>query len=160
MNWDKFTEVMIKFWSELVRVVTPVILGFWLLIQPIKDSLTFIIFLTIFDMILGITAARKQKHRITSKSMSRTVSKLFVYLTSIIMVYFCHKYLAIPEVAYNWVLALIGLIETKSVFENLYRLTGVDVLKTLINAIQSLKQEKEKQFEPVKDTSDEANKNN
>jgi hypothetical protein len=98
--------------------------------------------LTFVDLILGVTAAIMQKHNITSKTMSRTISKILVYELCAVLTYLIQVYL-IPEFPISkLVLAWIALTESKSIFENLYRITKIDLVKKIIDMIQ-IKQDKD-----------------
>jgi hypothetical protein len=104
---------------------------------PIKATLILVFFLCSFDMILGIWSAKKRGHRINSRTMARTPAKLVVWFLLIGITFLMEKYLASEfGIVSKGVLLLCGIIEGQSICENLYLLTGVDFLKTVINMFQ------------------------
>lgn len=107
------------------------------LFAPIQSTLILVFFLCCFDMLLGIWSALKRGHRINSRTMARTPAKIIVWFILIAMTFLMEKYLT-PElsVVTKGVLLLCGIIEGKSICENLYIITGVDFLKTVINMFQ------------------------
>ena len=94
--------------------------------------------LIFLDLITGIWAALKQKKKITSAGLSRTVSKLFLYNMSIIGGFFIEKYFLegmIP--AAKIVASVIGMVEFKSFLENTNIILDIDLSKEIIARLSS-----------------------
>lgn len=93
--------------------------------------------LVVVDTVTGVWAAIKYKHKITSHKFKRVVVKTFGYLTAIFIAHLIEKYMigdAIPMV--KTVSGLIAMTEGKSIFENLRRITGIDLWKAMLDKLQ------------------------
>lgn len=88
---------------------------------PILNIILGVLFLVITDLLTGIIAAKKKNQKLTSSKLSRTISKVLVYLSTIIIVHTIQISLlldgTIPLEAI--VSAYIALTELKSILENL-----------------------------------------
>lgn len=105
---------------------------------PIKPILIAALVLCVFDMLTGVAAAIKQKQKVTSKGFGRTVVKILVYEVSLILGYVVQQYLiqnSIPVT--NLIGSMIGLVELKSVLENMDIITGDSFFQTLISKLGS-----------------------
>jgi hypothetical protein len=87
--------------------------------------------LILFDMITGIAAAYKVKTPVTSRKMSRTISKTIFYtiaiLAGVAIQYIMSDVLPVTKI----VAGVISIVEATSIFENLYKITGVNYMKYL-----------------------------
>lgn len=93
-------------------------------------------FLIMFDMTTGIAAAYKIKTPVTSRKMSRTISKTIFY-TIAILAGVCLQFIMGDALPVTKIIAgVIALVEGKSIFENLYKLTGINYLNSLKNVFQ------------------------
>lgn len=117
-------EVALKSWI----IVTLSILA------PIKSAVFSVYFLIFTDLITGVWASIKEKQCVTSSKLSRTISKILVYSTTIIVAFIVHKYLLadfdLPIVSI--VSGFIAITEAKSILENLNRISSHRVIKDLI----------------------------
>lgn len=120
-------------------------------LAPISTVIFAVIFLIFVDLITGILASLKEKQRITSSAMSRTIAKTFVYCTTIIVTYVVHKYLLVgfDFPVESIVSGFIALTEMKSILENMDRISNHSVLKDLI-LIFSNERERRLPPKPVK----------
>ena len=120
-------------------------------LAPIATVIFAVLFLIFVDMVTGILASFKEKQRITSSAMSRTIAKTFVYCTTIIVTYVVHKYLLVgfDFPVESIVSGFIALTEMKSILENLDRISNHSVLKDLI-LIFSNERERRLPPKPVK----------
>lgn len=117
-------------------------LSIWISIflTPLYPALFAIGFLLIADLILGIWAAYTLKEKITSRKMSNTISKMFLYNFTIIVLFVCEKYL-VPEIPFVRIgTGLIGMVEIKSLTENLYIATGLNIWESIKDFINRKKQ--------------------
>ncbi len=105
---------------------------FWVFLLPIQSLIVTSIVLIFVDFITGIIASYKLNIRITSKAMQRTVYKIIAFVSMIILGYVLEKYMLDFPVTKTFG-GLIGLIEGKSILENLYKITKVDLLKIMID---------------------------
>lgn len=105
---------------------------------PIKATLITVLMLVTMDLITGVLAAIKRKEPITSANLRRSVSKLFIYEVAIAMTFLAQQYLLGEEIpALKIVSAMLGMVELKSVVENLDTLGGNGVFKSIINKLGS-----------------------
>jgi len=110
------------------------LLMFWVFLLPVQNIILATLALVMIDFITGITASIKEGHPITSRSAFRTISKLCVYEIVIIVGFGLELYLLEFPIT-KTIGGLIGVIEGKSFFENLYRITKVDLLRIIIDKL-------------------------
>lgn len=105
---------------------------------PAKAMIISSLVLILADLITGVLAARKAGEPITSAGLRRTVSKLLIYETVIILGFLTEQYLTGPTMPVSHIIAgYIGLTELTSCIENLNILTGTNILKMLLDKINS-----------------------
>jgi phage-related holin len=94
--------------------------------------------LVVMDLITGVAAARKRSETITSAGLSRTVAKLLVYETAILLAFLTQTYLtgATIPVA-NIVAGFVGITELLSCMENLNDISGNNLLKALLEKLSN-----------------------
>jgi len=111
---------------------------------PIKALLLVTGLLIFSDLVTGILAARKKKKKITSAGLRRTVTKIAIYNTAIILGFLTEKYILDGFLPLSKIAAgLISVVELKSVLENLDAVNGSSIFKTLIEKLGSINDEKE-----------------
>ena len=91
------------------------------------------------DLILGIWAAKKRGEKINSAGIRRTTTKIAVYHTAILLgflieTYMLEGFIPISKIAGG----LIGVVEAKSIMENLNEIHGSDIFKDLIKKLGSV----------------------
>lgn len=118
-------------------------------LAPIATVIFAVLFLIFVDLVTGLLASMKEKERITSSAMSRTIAKTFVYCTTIIVTYVVHKYLLVgfDFPIESIVSGFIALTEMKSILENMDRISNHSVLKDLILIFSN---ERERRLPPKK----------
>lgn len=124
--------------------LTATMLSVLAIFAPIKALLLTTGIIIFADLILGIWAAHKRGESITSAGIRRTVTKLGVYNAAILLgflieTYMLEGFIPISKIAGG----LIGVVECKSIMENLNDLHGSDLFKTLIKKLGSINDEKE-----------------
>lgn len=97
--------------------------------SPIKPLMIACGVVIMADMITGMLAARKRGEAINSASMRRTLSKMLIYQVAIITgfvleIYMLESILPVSKV----VGGVIGLVEFKSVLENVSVVAGQDII--------------------------------
>jgi phage-related holin len=113
-----------------------------LVFLPIKATLITVMVLVGVDLITGIIAARKRGESITSSGLKRTVVKALAYEAAIILGFLVQSFLTGDTVPVVKILGgLVGMTELKSVLENLEEITGIPLLKTLIDKISQQERE-------------------
>lgn len=92
--------------------------------------------LVLIDLVTGVWAAKKRGEIITSSGLSRTVAKLLVYESAILLAFVTQTYLTgntIPVA--NIVAGFVGITELLSCLENLNGISGTDLLKSLLEKL-------------------------
>lgn len=108
---------------------------------PIKASLITVLALTVIDMITGIWASKKRGELITSAGLRQSVSKIVIYEVAMCLGYLAQHYLLTDAVpALQIISGMVGMVELKSVLENLDSISGQDLLKSIITKLGSSNQ--------------------
>ncbi len=105
---------------------------------PVKEIMATMLVLIIADLITGMYAAYKRKESIQSSAIRRTVSKILAYEIAVALGFLAQAYLVkdlIPVA--NLIGSVVGLVELKSVLENLNSASGTDLLKAVIDKLGS-----------------------
>jgi len=99
--------------------------------------------LIVIDLVLGLLAAKKQGIPITSAALSRTVVKMALYQIAIVSGFIAEKFLLSDAIPISKLVAgAIGLVESKSILENLDILNGGSMFKSAVAALASKNDEK------------------
>lgn len=105
---------------------------------PVKTVALVSMVLIMADFMTGLLVAKKKRRKITSAGFRRTLTKAFVYEIAILMGFLSERYLLggdIPVV--KLISSFIGLVELKSILENLDILHGQKIFKTLVKNLGS-----------------------
>lgn len=106
---------------------------------PIKATLVVVLLLVLVDLVSGVLASHKRGEPITSKGFQRTIVKLLVYLSVVMLGFLVEQYLTGDILPVVKILGgMVGMTELKSVLENLEELTGIPLLKLLIQKLTSI----------------------
>lgn len=99
--------------------------------------------LVIADLVTGLFAAKKRGEVITSAGLRRTVTKTTVYLTAVCLGFLVEKYMidSILPIS-KLVSGIIGVVELKSLMENLNTIYGSDLFKSVIEKLGSINDKK------------------
>lgn len=101
------------------------------ILAPIHGVMIAVGFLIGADFITGVAAAVKRKEKITSRAMSRTVWKILCYQLAVISGFAMEQLLVDIFPVAKLAAAAIGLVEFKSLIENIKTITGVDLSSIL-----------------------------
>lgn len=108
---------------------------------PAAPMILTVLALCLVDLITGIWAARKRGESITSAGISRTVVKLLVYETAILLAWITQLHLTGDAVPVAKIVAsLVGITELLSCLENINTISGTNLLKTIIEKLGSKNQ--------------------
>lgn len=114
------------------------------IVTPLRDIAMAILALTIADMITGILASKKLGQEIQSARLRETVNKLLLYLSATLVAYIATVWLVdslIP--VQKMVTTLIGIVEVKSILENLDIIHGGSFFKSLLKRLEKKENEEE-----------------
>lgn len=105
---------------------------------PIKPLITVAIILVIVDLITGIFAAHKKGEKIDSAGIRRSISKILIYLTALMIGFLTEKFMLDNYLPISKIVAsLVGTTEIFSIYENLNVLQGKNIFGRLINMLGS-----------------------
>lgn len=123
---DAALQVLAKFFTLLLVFIAP--------IQSVMLATGALVFA---DMVTGIWAAVKEKKQLTSFKLRRTITKTLAYLAALVVGFIIEKYMlseSVPIV--KTISGLVALTEGKSIFENLYRITGINFWQMILDKLQ------------------------
>lgn len=108
-------------------------------LAPIRGALLAAAVLVAADLVSGIAASVKRKEPVKSNGIRRTLAKILVYELVIVLGFIVEAYMFGELFPIVKILAgMIGLAEFKSVLENLEDITGMPLLKTLIDKLTGM----------------------
>ncbi len=108
------------------------------IMMPVHSVIVAAMVLCLADMALGVWASRKRSEPITSKGLGRTLIKILVYESAVILGFIVETYLIGGLIPVTKLIgALIGLTEFKSVLENLDSIYGDNIFKAVIGKLGS-----------------------
>jgi Bacteriophage holin family len=119
-----------------LKYIAAALVSFLGLFAPVKGMLIAAGALCIADLVTGVLAAHARKEPITSSKLRRTVVKLLVYELTIVFSFVTQHWLtgdSFPLV--SWASGMVGLVELKSVLENLNAMSGQDLLKSVLDKL-------------------------
>lgn len=114
------------------------LLGIASIFAPIQSVLLVTLVLISADLLTGMYAAYKRGEAIQSSAIRRTVSKVLIYEIAIALAFLAEHYLmgdTLP--AAKLIASMVGMVELKSVLENLNSISGTDLLKSVIEKLGS-----------------------
>lgn len=118
------------------EVLLKLLMAIVLVFAPIKATLLTVIILVGIDLVSGLWAAKARREKITSGGLKRTIVKIMVYELVVLLAFLVQQYLTGPYVPLVNILAgYIGITELKSVLENIEDISGMDIIKILINKV-------------------------
>jgi len=121
---------------DMMQKLSALLMSVALVFMPIKATLITVMVLTVADLISGIMASRKEGKKITSSGLKRTIIKTTVYELVVMLGFLTERYMigdALPVV--KILAGFIGLTELKSVLENIERISGMPIIKMLIEKL-------------------------
>lgn len=115
----------------------PLLLSVLAFLAPIQTLLCVVFVLVLLDFITGVWAARKRGEEIKSAAMRRSVSKLFVYEFALLGGLLIQTLVGRSIPVVNLIAGMIGLVEGKSLLENLNVIYGGDLFKSVLEKLGS-----------------------
>lgn len=107
----------------------------WVYLDSVHNVLIGVTVIVCLDFITGIMAARARKEKINSHGLRRTITKTFVYQSSIVVAMILEKYLLQGVPVIKVVSTLIALTEAQSFFENVEDCTGINFYEKILNKL-------------------------
>lgn len=117
------------------------------LLAPVHAVMAAVGALILIDLVVGLLAAKKRGEHISSSCLRRTVTKAVVYQVAIISGFLLQQYLIADFIPVAKLIAsTIGIVEVKSILENLDEINGSSLFKSLVKklgSVNDVKQESE-----------------
>lgn len=122
--------------KEMLKALAVACLAYF---APTKSVILTTTALVFIDLVFGLMASHKQNIPITSNGLKTTVVKLLVYTAAILLSYVVQQQLTGDDYpVMKWVSAMVGLVELKSILENLDIVSGGGLLSQIIAKINSM----------------------
>lgn len=105
---------------------------------PIQASMTMAAVLIAADLVVGIWAAHKRAEKLSSSGLRRTVTKILVYESAIMLGFLTETYMLggyLPVA--RLITAMIAGVELKSILESLDEINGTPIFATVITKLGS-----------------------
>ena len=103
---------------------------------PAKGMVVASMSLVFIDLGVGVWAAKKRQETITSNGLRRTIVKLLVYESALLLAFIAETYLVLDIFPLAKIVSsFIGVAEIKSIFENINDIGGGDLLKALVSKL-------------------------
>ena len=108
------------------------------LLAPIKPLILACGALIVADMVTGMVAAKKRKEKLKSAEMRRSITKMVVYQVAIISAFVLETYMLEGLLPVTKVVGgVIGMVEFKSILENVSTIAGEDIVKMVMDKLGS-----------------------
>lgn len=132
-----------KWKNNMLEYLKSLLIAVLAVFAPIQAVIIVTGVLVIADLVTGLFAARKRGEVITSAGLRRTVTKTTVYLTAVCLGFLVEKYMidSILPIS-KLVSGIIGVVELKSLMENLNTIYGSDLFKSVIEKLGSINDKK------------------
>jgi len=115
----------------LAKWLLPILVSALAFLAPIHVLMGSVGFLIFADLMTGMLAAKKRGEALTSRAMSRTIYKVLGYQLAVISGFVLEGLVPGGLPIAKLCAGAIGLVETKSLLENVRTLTGVDLSSVL-----------------------------
>lgn len=107
-------------------------------LAPVHSVISTAICLIVIDFLTGCIAAYKCGDKLTSAKISRSFAKGFVYTVGISVGFLVETYMLKGLLPVSTIAAsAIGLTECLSIYENLNKISGTNVLRSVIDKLSS-----------------------
>lgn len=118
----------------IIKIITIIVT----VLAPIHAVMISVGVLVIADLITGIWAAIKRGEKVRSAAMRRTISKMLIYQIALITGFIFERYILEDLIPMTKIVAsVIGMVEIKSIFENLNTIYGSDLFKVILSKLGS-----------------------
>lgn len=108
-------------------------------LAPIHSVLIVVGILIVVDTITGVWAAVKNGQTITSARLRDTITKMLLFQLAVITGFLLEKYLLADLLPVSKLIAgIIGVTEGTSILENINKIRGDNLFKTLIDKLGSV----------------------
>lgn len=124
----------------MLKWIEAVVLMLVAIFAPIQSLLITTGVMIFVDLVTGVWAAKKRGEIITSAGLRRTITKMLVYEATIMLAFLAEHYMSDILPFVKMASAMVSVVELKSIYENLNSISGLDLLKSLIDKLGSSNQ--------------------
>ncbi len=128
--WYKLWQSLTQFWIHVGSFII-------LFLIPIHDFIHLVLVLLAFDVVTGIWASLKRGESFSAKKLGVTVTKFILYGSAIIIGYVLQLLVNDGTQLARIVAIFIGATEAKSSYENISKITGIDLITNLWDLLSS-----------------------
>lgn len=129
---QRLLNILNEFWSGIVQIATFIILY----LTPISNYIHIVLVLIAIDLITGSYASWKEGEKFQAKKLRKTVEK-FIFYGLAIIVGLLLQALTNNETEIARIAAIaVSSIEAKSIYENISRILGIDMLAAIWNLLK------------------------
>lgn len=125
---EKFSLIITKIFALLQTAISWILIYF----SPTFGMVMCIGFFVSVDFVTGILAARKLGEPITSSKMRLTIGKFAAYGIGVLTAHVMERHFIPDFPAMKVVAGLISYIEVKSLNENIEKITGHNIFKSVL----------------------------
>jgi hypothetical protein len=123
------STIVHKFWGYIIPAAVA-------LLAPLKAVLISTVVVVAADLVLGVWAALKRGEALTSRKFRRTIVKIAIYESAIVLAWVVSHYMMDDLFPLARVCSVaIGMVELKSCLENMSTISGQDVLRAVIDKL-------------------------
>lgn len=138
MIWKCLIDNLELILSWLLKVAAFVVLY----LSPISSFVHIVLILVLIDNITGIWASVKNGEPFTANKLRKTITKFILYSVAIITGYLLQSLVNDGTAIAKYVAFAIGSVEVVSIYENIARITGLNVFKQLAEYLQNISKSK------------------
>jgi len=111
-------------WASLLQLIAFIVLY----LTPVSNFIHLVLVLVFIDLITGSYAAIKAGEKFSAKKLRNTIEKFVFYAIAIISSYILQMIIDDGTEVARIIALFIGSIELKSIYENVSKITGIDLV--------------------------------
>lgn len=129
-------------WAHLAKIFALIVAFF----APISPMFHLMLFFIGIDLVTGIIKSIKKKDKIVSNKLSRTLTKIFIYLSTAALAYAFQKVVLLGSFPYlvNLIVGMVLITEFKSITENADEILNTNIFNNIYEVLKNT-------FEKMKD---------
>ncbi len=140
-------EQILSFLSKTVLpFLNKTFVALFAFLAPIGPSLIAVTFLIIADFVFGVMVARKNGIPIQSREMKKTLMKLFIYESMVLVGFLLDKFFIPFDLVVKLTMFGVGIVECKSIMESFQKLTGISLWTMLREKLTAMASAKTKEI--------------
>lgn len=119
---------LICLFTDIETFIIKLVAFVLMFLAPISNYVHLVLILIGIDLITGSYAAVKEGERFTASKLAHTIEKFIFYAIAIIVAYLLQQIISEGNQLARIAALYIGATETKSIYENISRITHTDLV--------------------------------